>query len=101
MADISGRETFGTEEVKVKQQVAPSTNRRKVQIRNVRRDLRSIKKQWKKGDEHEKEGLKAIRDDLRKQLQSLRAAERNRQKRRRRAKARSHFINSKYNHVKK
>ena len=54
-----------------------------------------------KGDEHEKEGLKAIRDDLRKQLQSLGAAERNRQKRRRRAKARPQFIKSPYNHVKK
>ena len=30
-----GRETFGTEEVKVKQQVEPSTNRRKVQIRKT------------------------------------------------------------------
>ena len=87
--------------MKVKQQGVPSTNRREVQIRNVRQDLRSIKKQWKKGDEHEKEGLKAIRDDLRKQLQSLRAAERNRQKRRRRAKARSQFIKSPYNYVKK
>ena len=37
-----GRETFGTEEVKVKQQGVPSTNRREVQIRNVRWDLRSI-----------------------------------------------------------
>ena len=45
-----------------------------------------------KGEEHEKEGLKALRDDFRKLLQGLRAAERNIQKRLRRAKARFTFI---------
>ena len=68
---------------------------------NIRRELKSVRKQWKECAEHEKEGLKAIRDDLRKQLHSLRTAERNRQKRRRRAKARSQFIKSPYNYVKK
>ena len=97
----AGRETFGTEEIKVKAQGAPSINRREAQICNIRRELKSVRKQWKECAEHEKEGLKAIRDDLRKQLHSLRTAERNRQKRRRRAKARSQFIKSPYNYVKK
>ena len=37
-------------------------------------------------DEHEREGLKAIGDDLINQFESLKTAERKRQKRRRRAK---------------
>ena len=69
-----GRETFGTEETKAKSQGIPSTNRREAQIRNIRRDLKAVKKQWKQCAEHEKEGIKAISDDLRKQLQSLRTA---------------------------
>ena len=39
-----GRETFGTEEIKVKQQGVPTMNRLEIPIPNVRRDLKSVEK---------------------------------------------------------
>ncbi len=95
-----GRETFGIE-TKVKAQRIASVSRRETEIRSIRRELKAVKNQWKKCDDHEKEGIEAIRYDLRQRLQTLRRAERNRQKRRRRVKARSQFIKSPFNYVKK
>ena len=66
----------------------------------IRRDLKAVRKQWKQCAEHEKEHIKAIRDDVIKQLEILRTAERNRQMRQRRAKAQSKFIKSPFNCVK-
>ena len=43
-----GGHTFGTEEIKIEKQGVPTIYRRDVPIRNVRRDLKLEKTQWKR-----------------------------------------------------
>ena len=85
-----GRETFGTEEGTEDKAISYTINKQTLGPNPQCKTGSEVnQKAVEKCGECEKEGLKAICDDLRKQLQSLQTAERNIQKRQRRAKSRS------------
>ena len=95
------KNAFGVTERKDKVVPTQKLNRRARRIADIRKELKQIKKRWLQAPEEEKEGLDAIRLDLRNELKTTRKAEYNRQKRLKKEKARSQFIKSPYQFVKK
>ena len=55
-------------------------NRREREITNIRKELRTLAKRYRRSGEEERKGLSKIRIDLRRQLKGLRKAERIRKK---------------------
>lgn len=83
-----GCERFGTEKQK-KQGNTRQPNRREHQISKLRRELRCLRNWFRRSNITERIGLQQLRDDLRKQLKSIRNAENTRRKRREAAKKRA------------
>jgi len=67
-----GRRGFGIQERKTPKPVTPNHR----EIKRLRGELRSLRKQFKRGTEQEKIGLSELRDIIRKKLKSLTTAER-------------------------
>ena len=80
--------------------VQRTENRREREIRKLRRELKSIRKQYKRANEVERIGLHQIRDDIREKLKRLRNAERIRRTRKERSKKRSQFVKDPYKFTK-
>lgn len=67
-------------------------SRRQRAIASLRKDLRSLRQQWKRADETERDGLRCLRDEARKKLASLRRAEKRRRKSAEERKAHTNFF---------
>ncbi len=98
-----GSEKFGT---KVKECNSASSNlsRRQQEIHNLRKELRSLTKQWKaankNGDVVEMAALDELRENHRRKLKSLRRAERLKRKRKERERKRARFFNNPFQFTK-
>ena len=90
-----GKERFGVQEKKTNP-TPPQPNRRERKIKTIRKDLKHLKKAFKKASPDEKQGLKELRDQQRKELATLRRAENLRMKSRKNAKRRAAFVANPY-----
>ena len=66
-----GKERFGIQEKKANP-APPQPNRRERKIKAIRKDLKHLKRAYKKANQDEKVGLKELRDQQRKELATLR-----------------------------
>lgn len=73
--------------------------RREKEIDDLVADRRRLRKHWRKAEDAEKEGLKALWGDLRRKLAALRRAERIRRRRKRKEKERAHFFKNPFHHA--
>ena len=73
---------FGVEKKQPKRTVY-HPSRREREITNIRKELRTLAKRYRRSGEEERKGLSKIRIDLRRQLKGPRKAERIRKKNRR------------------
>ncbi|XP_063050368.1 uncharacterized protein LOC134445223 [Engraulis encrasicolus] len=94
-----GAERFGVKQPKAKNAARP--NRRENKITALRRDLKALKKRFKKASEEERPALVELRVILRKKLISLRRAEWHRRKGRERARKHTAFIANPFGFTKK
>ncbi|XP_060589724.1 uncharacterized protein LOC132744948 [Ruditapes philippinarum] len=95
-----GNERFGLENKPNLPQPPPVPNRRLCEIKKIRLELRSLRKQYKQSSTVEKEGIKQLRQQIRSRLMSLTNAERLRRKRREKTKKRTAFISNPYKFTK-
>lgn len=83
-----------------KQRACPvQKGRREREIEQLVKRRRQLRKQWRKASREEKEGLKPLWDEVRKELAGLRRAERIRKRRRRKEKERSNFFKNPFKHA--
>ncbi len=68
-------------EVTIREAVIRSKGRREKEIYDLVASRRQLRKRWRKAEESEKEGLKALWDEIRRRLANLRRAERIRRRR--------------------
>ncbi len=86
-----GKARFGLIELRERwPEQAP--NRRQKEISRLRRELRSRRHQWKEAEPDDKPGLAGLREQARAKLTSLRRAESQRAKRRKKEQARRSFF---------
>ena len=90
-----GKERFGIQEKKANP-APPQPNRRERKIKAIRKDLKHLKRAYKKANQDEKVGLKELRDQQRKELATLRRAENLRIKSKKNAKRRAAFVANPY-----
>ncbi|XP_052237947.1 uncharacterized protein LOC127849270 [Dreissena polymorpha] len=89
------KERFGTKKTRrPKPQQTP--NRRQSRKKQIRGELKSLNKAYKKASQEERLGLQELRDILRRELQTFRKAENARTARRRRAQKRAEFVSNPY-----
>ena len=95
------KERFGTEEKKGSSK-APGkrTNRRAREITQLRREIKTLNKQYKQASSKEKEGIKDLTTELRGQLCRLRRAERSLRLRKEKEVKRAQFIKDPYRFTK-
>ena len=74
-------------------------SRRQREMANIRKDLRSLRDQWKHAADFEKDGLRCLRDDLRLRLATLRKAENKKRKSAEKRKAQSSFYKGPFKFV--
>ncbi|KAL7834877.1 hypothetical protein SRHO_G00291350 [Serrasalmus rhombeus] len=87
-----GRERFGVKDRKAKKEHTPrDKSRRQQEIERLVKERRQLKKQWKKANEVERLGLKALQSDIKQRLATLRRAEHLRRQRRKKERARVSF----------
>ena len=95
-------ERFGYVEVGGGGRTQPyNNNRRANRISNIRRELRTLRKQHKLATEEERQPLAELRDVLRSQLKTLTRAEWHRKRRKERARKRASFIANPFGFTKK
>lgn len=83
-----------------RQSVGPKQKgRREREIEQLVKRRRQLRKQWRKASKEEKEGLKPLWEEVKKNLASLRRAERIRKRRRRKEKERSSFFKNPFRHA--
>ena len=75
---------------------APIISRRQRLIKQTRKELTSVKRQYRKAKEEEKVGLQQLRSTLREKLSTLNKAEQTRQRKRKRERQRARFIQNPY-----
>ncbi|XP_061571176.1 uncharacterized protein LOC133424524 [Cololabis saira] len=94
-----GKERFGVEECK---SIRPNytMNRRAEKIHQLRKELRSLARQYKAATEEEKPQLAELRNIIRKKLTTLRRAEWHRRRRKERARKRTAFIADPFGFIK-
>ena len=73
--------------------------RRERDIEQLVKRRRQLRKQWRKASREEKEGLKLLWEEVKKNLAGLRKAERIRKRRRRKEKERSNFFKNPFKHA--
>uniref|UniRef100_A0A8W8L8P9 Reverse transcriptase domain-containing protein n=1 Tax=Magallana gigas TaxID=29159 RepID=A0A8W8L8P9_MAGGI len=87
-----GKERFGLEEIRQKQQQSTGhRNRRQQERASIRRDLRQLSKRYRVAPEEERAALAELRQGMRERLKILNRAERSRKRRKERARARARF----------
>ena len=86
-------------EVTIRETVIRSKGRREKEIDDLVASRRQLRKRWRKAEESEKEGLKALWDEIRRRLANLRRAERIRRRRKRKEKERSSFFKNPFRHA--
>ena len=91
----SGKEGFNVMEGK-QVRTSHQPNRRQRLIKEIRKEIRSLCKAYKKANEDEKIGLQELRDVLRQRLQSLRKAEQTNTRRKKKARTRAAFVANPY-----
>ena len=74
----------------------PQPNRREKKIKKLREELKKLRKAFKSANPEEKEGLKDLRDEHRKEISSLRKAEQILKRKRNTARKRAAFIANPY-----
>ncbi len=79
-------------EVTIREAVLRSKCWREKEIDDLVASRKQLRKRWRKAEESEKEGLKALWDEIRRRLANLRRAERIRRWRKRKEKERSNFF---------
>ena len=98
-----GVEKFGTKD-RGSKPAGSNLSRRQLEIHNIRKEIRSLTKQWKaarlNGNLLECEGLDKLRDDHRNRLKSLRKAERAKRKRKERERKRTKFFKNPFEFAK-
>ncbi|XP_077380867.1 uncharacterized protein LOC144020874 [Festucalex cinctus] len=87
-----GSERFGWTEYVNTKTTSYTMNRRATKIHQLRQELRTLKKQFKRATEEEKQPLAELHNILRKKLTTLRRAEWHRRRGRERARKRADFI---------
>lgn len=87
------QDTFGVKEGKTSKPPA-GPSRRQRQITELRKELRTLKKRWRKADEREKEALNELSSELRKNLLQLRRTETIRKKQNEKRRQRKAFFNN-------
>ena len=92
----TGMDRFGAEPKGGKIQTRGGPSRRQREIKEIRKQIRGLKKQWRRAEEQEKQGLAELRDQLRDRLKSLRSAEAQKRKRKKKEKARNRFLKNPY-----
>lgn len=90
-----GKERFGVQKKKTNCN-QPQPNRREKRIKQIREELKKLKKAFKKANQEERVGLKELRDIQRRELASLKRAENLRMKSRKKAKTRAAFVANPY-----
>ena len=85
--------------VEKRRSVPMQKGRREKEIEQLVKRRRQLRKQWRKASKEEKEGLKPLWDEVKKELASLRRAERIRKRRRRKEKERSNFFKNPFKHA--
>ena len=91
---------FGTHtKKKGKSKGGPSMRQR--EIKDIRKELRGLKRRWRRAKEEERVGLAELREILRERLKSIRSAEAiyQKKKNKKREKARSKFLNNLYRYT--
>nr|XP_034324819.1 uncharacterized protein LOC117689102 [Crassostrea gigas] len=87
-----GKERFGLEQVRQKQQQSTGhRNRRQQERASIRRDLRQLSKRYRVAPEEETAALAELRQGMRERLMILNRAERSRKRRKEKARARARF----------
>lgn len=82
-----------------KQKGSKQKGRREREFEQLVKRRRQLRKQWRKASKKEKEGLKLLWEEVKKNLASLRRAERIRKRRRRKEKERSNFFKNSFKHA--
>jgi hypothetical protein len=96
-----GKERFGLEQRRrTAPSGAPTLNRRQREIQTIRRELRSLRKQYRKATDEEKAGLHQLRHIQRERLKTLRNAENINKKRKEKARKRAAFFANPYKFTK-
>ncbi len=86
-------------EVTIREALIRSKGRREKEIDDLVASRRQLRKRWRKAEESEKEGLKALWDEIRRRLTNLRRAECIRRRRRRKEKERSSFFRNPFRYA--
>ena len=86
------RSRFGVEDKEEGEKRKAGPSRRQLEIANIRKRLRQLRKRFKEGCKEEKKGLEDLRLMERSRLKTLRQAERVRKKAREKRKARGNFL---------
>ncbi len=86
-------------EVTIREALIRSKGRREKEIDDLVASRRQLRKRWRKAEESEKEGLKALWDEIRRRLTNLRRAERIRRRRKRKEKERSSFFRNPFRYA--
>ncbi|XP_052281306.1 uncharacterized protein LOC127878820 [Dreissena polymorpha] len=89
------KERFGTKKTR-RPNPQQTPNRRQSRMKQIRGELKSLNKAYKKASQEERLGHQELRDILRRELQTLRKAENARTARRRRAQKRAEFVSNPY-----
>ncbi|XP_035685395.1 uncharacterized protein LOC118421998 [Branchiostoma floridae] len=87
-----GVERFGEKPVGKSRRQAGHPNRRERERKQIRKELKVLRKRWLKATEMEKEALEVLRKELRSRLCTLGRAERARRKRKDRERRRAEFV---------
>ena len=94
-----GTDRFGEHQGGSRGKAEGNPNRRQRDIKNIRKQLRDLKKQWKNAHSEEKKGLAALRKSLRDKLNPLCRAEALNKKRKKRRKQSTAFIANPYQYA--
>nr|XP_061841449.1 sodium- and chloride-dependent neutral and basic amino acid transporter B(0+)-like [Nerophis lumbriciformis] len=86
-------------EVTIRETTIKPKSRREKEIDDLVANRRQLRKVWRKAEESEKEGLKALWDEIKRRLTNLPRAERIRRRRKRKEKERSRFFRNPFRHA--
>ncbi|XP_035683116.1 uncharacterized protein LOC118420431 [Branchiostoma floridae] len=96
-----GLERFGEMEIGKGRPQCKQPNRREREKQKIRKDLKALRKRWRKASLEERDALSALQEELRARLRSLSKAERTRKKRRQKEKKRAEFVSNPFRFTKK
>ncbi|VDI05049.1 Hypothetical predicted protein [Mytilus galloprovincialis] len=95
-----GKERFGVEERKERNNTKQTPNRREQKIKQLRNELKDLNRRYKKSNEIEKLGITCITDTVREELRRTRREEQLKNSNKKKAKNRANFIKDPYSYKK-